>query len=158
MPSPTPSFAASAPVPAPRHRGPALSSRRPTRAAPPRMAAGPAPPEMPEEAKTAGAAPPEMPEEAKAAVKGGEDVAYWRGEWICVDCGYVYKPGRRIKFEDLPSSWKCPQCNAPKRRFAKKAGEVIAETAGTSNVPIIIFSVVGVLATVLFGIWASANL
>lgn len=107
---------------------------------------------------TASQSPPEMPESAKQAVANGENVGYWQGEWICVDCGYVYKPGRRVKFEDLPSSWKCPQCNAPKRRFAKKAGDYIKETSGTSNLPIVIFSAVGLLATVAFGIWASANL
>lgn len=82
----------------------------------------------------------------------------WAGEWICVDCGFVYSTKRRVQFEDLPSNWKCPQCNAPKRRFAKKAGDYIAETAATSNVPIILFSVLGLLATVAFGVWASANL
>lgn len=104
------------------------------------------------------AKPPEMPEEAKKAVKKGEQVTFWQGEWICVDCGFVYKKGRKQKFEDLPSSWKCPQCNAPKRRFAKKAGDFIAETSGTSNAPILIFSVAGLLATIAFGVWASQNL
>lgn len=104
------------------------------------------------------ASPPEMPDSAKRAVAAGENVGYWQGEWICVDCGFVYKPTRRIKFEDLPASWKCPQCNAPKRRFAKKAGDFIKETSSTSNAPIIVFSIVGLLATVAFGVWASANL
>lgn len=102
--------------------------------------------------------PPEMPDEAKAAVARGESVKYWAGEWICVDCGFIYKPKRRVKFEELPGSWKCPQCNAPKRRFAKKAGDYIAETQGTSNLPIILFSVLGLVATVFFGIWASTQL
>lgn len=86
------------------------------------------------------------------------DSRYWQGEWICVDCGFTYKPGRKVKFEDLPASWKCPQCNAPKRRFAKKAGTFIAETSGTSNLPILLFSAFGLLATIAFGIWASQNL
>lgn len=89
--------------------------------------------------------------------RGGKE-QYWKGEWICVDCGYIYKPGRKIKFEDLPGTWKCPQCNAPKRRFAKKAGDYIAESAGTSNLPIIVFSAVGVIATIVFGIWATTQL
>lgn len=101
---------------------------------------------------------PDMPDSAKRAVASGEDVQYWQGEWICVDCGFVYKPKRKIKFEDLPSTWKCPQCNAPKRRFAKKAGDFIAETASTSNAPIVVFSIVGLLATIGFGFWASQNL
>lgn len=100
----------------------------------------------------------EMPKEAKAAKERGENVQYWKGEWICVDCGYIYKPNRKITFEDLPSTWKCPQCNAPKRRFAKKAGDFIAESAGTSNIPIIVFSVIGVVATIAFGIWANSQL
>lgn len=102
--------------------------------------------------------PPEMPEAARAAKARGDKVEYWQGEWICVDCGFIYKPARKVKFEDLPGSWKCPQCNAPKRRFAKKAGDMIAETSGTSNLPIIIFSIVGLLGTVAFGIWASTQL
>lgn len=100
----------------------------------------------------------EKPDSPQQASENNKEPSYWQGEWICVDCGFVYKPGRRVKFEDLPGSWKCPQCNAPKRRFAKKAGDYIAVGAGTSNVPIIVFSVVGLIATVAFGFWASANL
>lgn len=96
--------------------------------------------------------------DTKEARGRGSKEQYWKGEWICVDCGYIYKPGRKIKFEDLPGTWKCPQCNAPKRRFAKKAGDYIAESAGTSNLPIILFSVIGVLATIAFGIWANTQL
>lgn len=44
-------------------------------------------------------------------------VKYWRGEWLCVDCGFIYKTNKRnpVMFEDLPENYKCPQCNAPKR-------------------------------------------
>lgn len=83
---------------------------------------------------------------------------YWRGEWVCVDCGFIYKPGRKVKFEDLSGDWKCPQCNAPKRRFAKKAGDYVQETASTSNTPIIAFSILGLIGVILFGFWASSNL
>lgn len=34
--------------------------------------------------------------------------------YICVDCGYIYD-GREA-FDKLPSSYRCPVCNAPKRR------------------------------------------
>lgn len=100
-------------------------------------------------------------ETSKAKSKSGTSdsgAEYWQGEWICVDCGYTYKPGRKVKFEDLPASWKCPQCNAPKRRFAKKAGDFVAETAATSNTPIVVFSILGLVATLAFGIWAASNL
>lgn len=113
--------------------------------------------DVPENANSA-VEKPEMPDEAKEAVARGEDVKYWAGEWICVDCGFIYSAKRKVKFEELASSWKCPQCNAPKRRFAKKAGDYIAETGGTSNLPIIIFSIGGLILTILFGVWASTQL
>ncbi|MED6218095.1 hypothetical protein PIB30_023810 [Stylosanthes scabra] len=40
-----------------------------------------------------------------------------RATHICLDCGYIYtlqKP-----FEDQPDTYGCPQCQAPKKRFAK---------------------------------------
>eukprot|EP00879_Flechtneria_rotunda_P005359 GHRR01005646.1.p1 GENE.GHRR01005646.1~~GHRR01005646.1.p1 ORF type:complete len:210 (+),score=72.94 GHRR01005646.1:248-877(+) len=54
---------------------------------------------------------------------------------ICVDCGWVYCEAE--PFEETPSNYRCPQCNAPKRRFVgydadtgKKSG-VAEGTAGT---------------------------
>lgn len=85
---------------------------------------------------------------------------FFRGEHVCVDCGYVFKysPKRKVQFEELPKDWKCPQCNAPKRRFARKAGDTIALDAGTSNAPILIFSILGLVGTLAFGIWAASSL
>ncbi|XP_057762063.1 uncharacterized protein LOC130982190 [Arachis stenosperma] len=40
-----------------------------------------------------------------------------RATHICLDCGYIYtlqKP-----FEEQPDTYSCPQCQAPKKRFAK---------------------------------------
>ncbi|VFQ72587.1 unnamed protein product [Cuscuta campestris] len=40
-----------------------------------------------------------------------------RATHICLDCGYIYtlqKP-----FEELPEEYTCPQCRAPKKRFAR---------------------------------------
>jgi rubredoxin len=109
---------------------------------------------------------PPLPQDAAAdaplAASDGEDQvaeAYWEGELICADCGFVYdNRKRKKKFEDLPETWVCPQCNAPKRRFARKVGDFVEQTAGTSNTPIIVFSIAGLLLTVVFGIWASKNL
>ncbi|KAF0897611.1 hypothetical protein E2562_000346 [Oryza meyeriana var. granulata] len=44
-----------------------------------------------------------------------------RATHICLDCGYIYflpKP-----FEEQPDEYGCPQCNAPKKRFAKYDAE-----------------------------------
>ncbi len=49
-------------------------------------------------------------------------------KWQCTVCGYVYdpeygdpdhgvQPGTR--FEDIPDSWVCPICGAPKDSFEK---------------------------------------
>lgn len=85
---------------------------------------------------------------------------FFLGEHVCVDCGYVFKysPKRKVQFEELPKDWKCPQCNAPKRRFARKAGDTIALDADTSNAPILIFSILGLLGTLAFGVWAASSL
>lgn len=49
-------------------------------------------------------------------------------KWECQACGYVYDPEtgdptQNIKpgtpFEDLPESWVCPVCGAPKNMFKK---------------------------------------
>lgn len=39
-----------------------------------------------------------------------------RATHICIDCGYIYAD--EIPFSQLPADYSCPQCNAPKRRFA----------------------------------------
>ena len=36
---------------------------------------------------------------------------------ICIDCGYIY--AGKQPFEQLGNQYVCPQCNAPKKRFAK---------------------------------------
>ena len=36
---------------------------------------------------------------------------------ICIDCGYIY--ANKVPFAELGGSYVCPQCNAPKKRFAK---------------------------------------
>ncbi len=51
------------------------------------------------------------------------------GKYVCNVCGYVYDPAvgdpdngiqAGTRFEDLPDSWACPICNAPKNEFSKE--------------------------------------
>lgn len=56
-----------------------------------------------------------------------EERGYWPGEWVCADCGYIYAPGEEPPFEELRPRWKCPQCAGPRRRFVKKAGNMVGE-------------------------------
>lgn len=54
-----------------------------------------------------------------------EEKGYWQGEWVCADCGFIYAPSERVPFEEQPRGFVCPQCAGPRRRFVKKAGDVV---------------------------------
>jgi rubredoxin len=50
-------------------------------------------------------------------------------KYVCTVCGYVYDPAKGdpdngvapgTSFEDLPDSWVCPVCGAPKEDFEKE--------------------------------------
>ncbi|KAG0452862.1 hypothetical protein HPP92_025526 [Vanilla planifolia] len=66
-----------------------------------------------------------------------------RATHICLDCGYIYtlqKP-----FEEQPDSYACPQCRAPKKRFARydaNAGKPVG--GGLPPVGVIIGLVLGI--------------
>ena len=40
-------------------------------------------------------------------------------DYLCVVCGYIYHPkeNKNIPFENLPSDWVCPLCQAKKEDF-----------------------------------------
>ncbi len=49
-------------------------------------------------------------------------------KWRCLICGWIYDPAvgdpdngipPGIPFEDLPETWVCPECGAPKDQFEK---------------------------------------
>eukprot|EP01025_Chloroclados_australasicus_P003038 TRINITY_DN106_c0_g1_i1.p2 TRINITY_DN106_c0_g1~~TRINITY_DN106_c0_g1_i1.p2 ORF type:complete len:244 (-),score=11.52 TRINITY_DN106_c0_g1_i1:176-862(-) len=68
---------------------------------------------------------------------------------ICVDCGYIYAD--RIPFEEQDPDYKCPQCNASRRRFARydpETGKQVSSVAGQ----------VGTIATVIGGLLGVALL
>ncbi len=56
-----------------------------------------------------------------------------RMRYICQICGYVYDDAKeKVPFGELPDTWKCPLCGAPKSDFKpeevkKKAPEPIAQ-------------------------------
>ncbi len=58
------------------------------------------------------------------------DIAAIEGKWICKKCSLIYDPAKGdldggiaigTKFEDIPSSWKCPICGAEKSMFVPLA-------------------------------------
>jgi rubredoxin len=47
-------------------------------------------------------------------------------KFICGDCDYIYDPKKGdpsqniapgTAFDDLPDTWECPECGAPKSEF-----------------------------------------
>lgn len=73
-------------------------------------------------------APPKFGRKLTAAQKE-------RASHICVDCGYVYT--LPTPFEEQPKSYICPQCNAPKSRFAPYDVETGRAKGGGLSTPII---------------------
>ena len=48
-----------------------------------------------------------------------------RDVYRCTRCAHAYDPerdGNGVPFEDLPDTWKCPTCGAPKSAYAKQIG------------------------------------
>eukprot|EP00250_Pteridium_aquilinum_P011623 c20202_g1_i1 orf=344-1141(-) len=68
-----------------------------------------------------------------------------RATHICLDCGYIYtltKP-----FDDQPEGFKCPQCAAPKKRFAEYDPETGRALGGNATpIPVILGVLVGAAA------------
>eukprot|EP00035_Acanthoeca_spectabilis_P006054 m.119968 g.119968 ORF g.119968 m.119968 type:complete len:410 (+) comp13328_c0_seq2:32-1261(+) len=58
----------------------------------------------------------QCPRETSASVASAEPDTIW----TCSVCGHVYDPakdGNGTAFEDLPDTWKCPVCGAPKSMY-----------------------------------------
>eukprot|EP00899_Mesostigma_viride_P027062 jgi/Mesvir1/7540/Mv19286-RA.1 len=66
-----------------------------------------------------------------------------RATHICLDCGFIY--ALPTPFEEQPSDYVCPQCAAPKRRFARYDAET-GKVTGGAGTP------VAVLATFAIGV------
>jgi rubredoxin len=67
---------------------------------------------------------PSLPEEINKTDKEVRAMASYK----CAVCGYIYDPAEGdsaggiaagTSFEDLPDSWVCPVCGAPKSEFEK---------------------------------------
>ncbi|KAJ7539360.1 hypothetical protein O6H91_11G088900 [Diphasiastrum complanatum] len=77
-----------------------------------------------------------------------------RATHICLDCGYIYTISK--PFESQPETFECPQCSAPKKRFAPydvETGRAVG--GGGTPLPVIIGLLVGAIgvgALVLYGL------
>jgi rubredoxin len=76
-----------------------------------------------------------------------------RATHVCLDCGYIYTLSK--PFEEQPDSFLCPQCQAPKKRFAGYDPET-GRALGGGGAPIsvllgVLAGAVAVGALVLYG-------
>lgn len=60
---------------------------------------------------------------------------------ICADCGYIYSSP--LPFEELSRNYVCPQCNAPKKRFALYDAETGKVKGGLPQQTATIATVIG---------------
>ena len=48
-------------------------------------------------------------------------------KYLCQECHYLYDDAmEEVRFEDLPDSWECPVCGAPKSKYALKETDWMA--------------------------------
>lgn len=82
--------------------------------------------------------------------------SYWKGDWVCKDCGYIYNRNEcaGFYFEEQGKGFRCPQCAGPRRRYAKKVGDKVGTTLDGGDLPIFLFSFGGMIATIALGVWA----
>lgn len=82
-------------------------------------------------------------------------------EWIlwyrqvCADCGYVYDKdidGGGLYFEQQKKGFICPQCSAPRRRYAKKVGDKWGVTNDGGDLPIYAVTFLGLALTTWFAL------
>lgn len=80
---------------------------------------------------------------------------FWPGEWICADCGYIYDrdyDGGGLYFEELKKGFICPQCSAPRKRYAKKVGDTWGVTRDGGDLPIYALTIGGLALTTWFAL------
>jgi rubredoxin len=89
------------------------------------------------------------------AQEQAEELGYWGGDWVCADCGYVYDidfDGGGKYFEQQKKGFICPQCSAPRRRYAKKVGDEWGVTNDGGDFPIYFATFLGLAATTWFAL------
>ncbi|XBI00435.1 hypothetical protein VPH35_129463 [Triticum aestivum] len=77
-----------------------------------------------------------------------------RATHICLDCGYIYFLPKA--FEEQPDEYGCPQCNAPKKRFARydvESGKPIGGALPPLTVIVsLVIGIAGIGALLVYGL------
>ena len=86
---------------------------------------------------------------------------YWQGDWVCADCGYIYDrdiDGGGKYFEEQQRGFICPQCSAPRKRYAKAVGDQWGVTRDGGDFPIYAWTFVGLAITTYFTFYVVPSL
>lgn len=96
-----------------------------------------------------------LPTATTLYAKADDGSQYWQGEWVCADCGYIYDrdfDGGGLYFEQQKKGFICPQCSAPRKRYAKKVGDKWGVTNDGGDLPIYAFTFLGLAVTTWFAL------
>ena len=83
---------------------------------------------------------------------------YWEGDWVCADCGYIYDAyiddhtGQGRPFEEMEKGFVCPQCSAPRKRYAKAVNGKWGVTNDGGDFPIYAMTFAGLVMTIWFSL------
>lgn len=90
-----------------------------------------------------------------AVEEAATEKTYWEGDWVCADCGYIYDAdidGNGLPFEEMKRGFICPQCSAPRKRYAKAVNGQWGVTNDGGDLPIYAWTIAGLAATVWFAL------
>lgn len=83
---------------------------------------------------------------------------YWEGDWVCADCGYIYDAdiddpkGQGRPFEEMVKGFICPQCSAPRKRYAKAVNGQWGVTNDGGDFPMYAMTFAGLAVTTWFSL------
>ena len=83
------------------------------------------------------------------------DKTYWEGDWVCADCGSIYDAdidGGGLPFEEMKRGFSCPQCSAPRKRYAKAVNGKWGVTLDGGDLPIYASTIAGLAFTIWFAL------
>ena len=87
-----------------------------------------------------------------------EVTEFWEGDWVCADCGYIYDAdiddpkGQGRPFELMVRGFICPQCSAPRKRYAKAVNGQWGVTNDGGDLPIYAGTFLGLAITTWFAL------
>jgi rubredoxin len=93
-----------------------------------------------------------------SGLRMSDTTEFWEGDWVCADCGYIYDAdiddpkGEGRPFELMVRGFICPQCSAPRKRYAKAVNGQWGVTNDGGDLPIYFGTFLGLAITTWFAL------